>query len=301
MKAARLGETVPARFAYLASRRRPDITIIDMISAVVPKDGQSRHIALDLAYGPQARQCLDIYAPSAHSETRRPVIVFFYGGAWSSGARRHYAFAARALAQLGYLVVVPDYRLVPEIAYPVFLQDCAEAVGWTYENIESYGGDPTRLVLAGHSAGAYNAAMLALDREWLRPAIHGAIVGVIGLSGPYDFYPFDSPISRQVFAHVGDPLATQPINHVSAEAPPMLLVSGARDNLVLPRNSVHLGAALHRYGVRAEGRIYPGLGHIMPLLSLSMPLRWRASILDDCARFLSGVTSPERIEAVEQT
>ena len=194
---------------------------------------------------------------------------------------------------LGYLVVVPDYRLVPEVEYPEFLVDCAEAVRWVLRNSAEHGGDPTLLVLAGHSAGAYNAAALALDPAWLG-AERQAIAGVIGLSGPYDFYPFDGPISQRVFGKAEDPEGTQPINHVDASAPPMLLISGERDELVLPRNSVHLGAALTAAGRPARVVIYPRLKHAGTLFALGLPLRWLAPVLEECTAFLACVTVPRR-------
>ena len=195
-------------------------------------------------------------------------------------------------------MVVPDYRLVPEVEYPDFLADCAAAVGFVGKTIDRYGGDAKRLVLAGHSAGAYNAAMLALDGRWLPEPVRRSIVGVIGLSGPYDFFPFDGPISRRVFGAAPDPLSTQPINHVGPKAPPMLLISGGRDNLVLPRNSGHLAAALGAQGVPTTLRIYPRLGHAETLLALSLPLRWMAPVLAECGSFLDRVTNPATQEAL---
>ena len=171
------------------------------------------------------------------------------------------------------------------------------AVGFVAETVGRYGGDAGRLVLAGHSAGAYNAAMLALDRRWLPDAVRSSIVGVIGLSGPYDFFPFDGPISRRVFGAAPDPSSTQPINHVGPRAPPMLLISGGRDDLVLPRNSGHLAAALDAHGVPATLRIYPRLGHAETLLALSLPLRWMAPVLAECGSFLDRVTGPATMEA----
>lgn len=248
-------------------------------------------MARDLAYGPHERQRLDIYAPRRLDRRPLPVIVFFYGGAWSDGTRRHYGFAAHALAALGYVVVVPDYRLVPDVEYPEFLRDCARAVHWVSREIAVHGGDPGRLVLAGHSAGAFNAAALGLDPQWLADdAMRRNIVGVIGLSGPYDFYPFDGPISIRIFGHAEDPESTQPIHHVDAKSPPMLLISGGRDELVLPKNSLNLRAKLTEAGVSASIRVYPRLAHVETLLALSLPLRWMAPVLDECRIFLRSVT-----------
>lgn len=258
----------------------------------MPKDSASRRLAGGLPYAAGPRRALDLYGPRRREGAPLPVVVFFYGGAWNSGSRAHYGFAARALAALGYLVVVPDYRLVPEIEYPAFIEDCAAAVTWVSEHIAAHGGDPGRLVLAGHSAGAYNAASLALDQRWLAPAVRRGIQGVIGLSGPYDFYPFDGPISQRVFGEADNPRQTQPINHVGPDAAPMLLITGGKDRLVLPRNSVNLSAALERTGVPQTLRLYPYLGHAGTLFCLSLPLRWRAPVLEDCRVFLAAVTDP---------
>ncbi|MBJ3786690.1 alpha/beta hydrolase [Devosia sediminis] len=273
--------------------RGPIITFFDFISAAVPKDRSVERVASGLAYGSIERQKLDIYRPRHTGGTPLPVIVFFYGGAWSDGTRRHYGFAAHALASLGYVVVVPDYRLVPNVEYPEFLRDCASAVHWVSREIAAHGGDPRRLVLAGHSAGAFNAASLALDPRWLADAaVQKCIVGAIGLSGPYDFFPFDGPISIRVFGQAEDPESTQPINHVDVQSPPMLLVSGGRDELVLPKNSLNLGAKLTAAGVSARVRIYPRLRHAGTLFALSLPLRWLAPVRQDCSDFLAEVTAP---------
>ena len=273
------------------------MSIADLVSTLVPKDRGVQRVAHSLAYGPHARHNLDVYAPLATGTGPLPVIVFFYGGGWTDGTRHHYGFAAHALASLGYVVVVPDYRLVPEIEYPAFVEDCALSIRWVHNVIARHGGDPTRLVLMGHSAGAYNAASLALDRRWIGDAeVHKAIRGVIGLSGPYDFHPFDGPISQRVFGAAEDQPATQPIRHVSKGAPPMLLVTGGKDGLVLPRNSLNLAAALHAAGGHARLGIHLHLRHAGTLFALSVPLRWLAPVRRECADFLKEVTGPQRVD-----
>jgi len=175
-------------------------SLVGMLNLASPKDRRSRRLASGLAYGEKRGQRLDLYGPVAPVGPV-PVVVFFYGGAWSEGDRRDFAFAARWLAGLGYLVVVPDYRAVPEVEYPVFLEDCAAAVRWTLQHAQEHGGDARRLALMGHSAGAYNAVMLALEPAY---GVAGAISAVVGLSGPYDFYPFDVPISIRTFSGAAD-------------------------------------------------------------------------------------------------
>lgn len=260
-------------------------------NGVVPKDAGGVLLARDQAYGAHSRQRLDIYAPrKLAAGAKVPVIVWFYGGSWNSGSRQGYAFAGRALASRGFVVAVPDYRLVPEVRYPAFLEDGAAAVKWIRGNIARHGGDPDRLVLAGHSAGAYNAAMLALDPRWLgadRPAVRG----LIGLAGPYDFLPLDVASTQNAFGHVADLPSTQPVNHAGAGDPPALLVAGADDTLVRPRQTAALAQRLKAAGVLAETRLYPGVGHIGVMTALSKPLRGKAPVLADAADFAARVTA----------
>lgn len=262
------------------------INPLDILNAVLPKDPASRRIARGVSYGPNPRHKADLFAPRRVAAQRLPVVIFYYGGSWSTGDRGGYEFVGRALAALGYLVVLPDYRLLPEVEYPDFLADCALALKWTAGNAEAYGGMSDRIIVSGHSAGAYNAAMLLFDAGLTVSSLRDAIVGFAGLSGPYDFLPFDGPISQRVFGAVPDAEATQPINHVRADLPPIWLATGGKDGLVLPKNSVNLVAAVTRVGGNAELARYERLGHAGTLLSLAWPLRWRAPVFRDLARFL---------------
>ena len=260
-------------------------------NSVVPKDRAGSVLARDQAYGTDKRQRLDIYGPrKVAAGARLPVIVWFYGGSWNSGSKGGYAFAGQALASRGFIVAVPDYRLVPEVRYPAFLEDGASAVRWVRGNIARYGGDPDRLVLAGHSAGAYNAAMLALDPRWLG-ADRAAVKGLAGLAGPYDFLPLDVPSTQNAFGQVADLPSTQPVNFASAGDPPALLVAGAEDTLVRPRQSARLAQKLAEAGVPVETRLYPGVGHIGVMTALAKPLRGKAPVLDDVAAFAERVTA----------
>ena len=257
-------------------------------NALMPKDSGSARVA-SADYGPLPRQGLDIYAPKAAHAGPLPVIVFIYGGSWNSGDRAGYAFVGRALAARGFVVVIPDYRLVPEIRYPAFLQDNAAAVHWARQHIQEFGGDPARLVLMGHSAGAYNAAMLALDPRWLGDD-RASVRGLIGLAGPYDFLPLAGPETQAAFGGAGDLPATQPINHVSADAPPAMLATADKDTIVRPLNSDSLARALTAHGVTVVRVRYPGIGHVGMITSIAKPLRGRARVLDDVIRFANQVT-----------
>lgn len=258
---------------------------VGLFGALVPKEGNVA-VVRDIAYGPGPRQKLDIYRPS-NSASGLPVLYFGYGGGWESGSKGDYAFVGRAFAARGYVTVIADYRLVPEVVYPQFLEDNAAAVNWTLDHIANRGGDREQLFLMGHSAGAYNVMMLALD-----PSLgveSDAIKGVVGLSGPYDFYPFDVPQSRNAFGAYARPEQTQPINLVSGDAPPVFLGHGDRDQTVHPRNSIALAQKLTDAGASASLRIYPGANHADTLISLSMPLRWRYPVLEDVLAFLAQI------------
>jgi acetyl esterase/lipase len=259
-------------------------------NALMPKDRASARIAKDVAYAEGERLKLDVYAPRSKAARPRPVIVFFYGGSWSSGRRQGYAFAARALAAKGFVVLVPDYRLVPEVRYPDFLRDCAAAVRWARRNAARYGGDGERMVLTGHSAGAYNAAMLALD-PGLLGADRAAVRGFAGLAGPYDFLPLDDPSTIAAFGAWPRPSETQPISHASARAPPALLLHGERDSRVKPRNSLKLADLLRGAGGDVRLKLYPRLGHVGILTALAKPFRPQAPVLADVAAFALEVTA----------
>lgn len=241
----------------------------------------------DVAYGDLPRQKLDVYAPR-RGPPGAPIVVFFYGGGWNHGRREDYDWAARAIAAQGFVVVVPDYRLYPEVRFPDFLADCAAAVRWAVDNGRGVGGDPGRIALAGHSAGAYNAAMLALDGRYLKAAgvDPASIRAFAGLAGPYDFLPLEEGVTEDSFGSAADPAITQPIAYASAGAPPAFLATGEDDTVVAPRNSQRLADVLNAKGAEAELHLYPGVGHVQIVLALSRPLRGAAPVLRDMTAFL---------------
>jgi acetyl esterase/lipase len=245
----------------------------------------------DVAYGEGARRRLDVYRPKGPSglAERAPVVIFFYGGRWNSGAKGDYRFAGEAFASRGFLTVVPDTRLSPEVAYPGFVEDSAQAVRWTIDHAAEYGGDPSRVYLVGHSAGAYNAMMLALDERWLQAVgvdNHEAIAGVVGLAGPYDIAPFEDADLQALFGPPEGWPATQPINHADGRDPPVLLLQGEADDVVKPGNAPRLAAKLNDAGGHAEVKLYPGVDHYRIVGALSAPLRGLAPVLDDATTYL---------------
>ena len=261
------------------------LTAINALSS-----GSASQVTRGLAYGPLPRQKLDVYAPKIRTGPV-PVVVFFYGGNWTTGERADYAFVGHALASRGYLAVIADYRLYPDVHYPEILQDAARAVAWAAMESGRHGGDPARLFVMGHSAGAYNAAMLALDASLL--ARHGMrphdLRGWIGLAGPYDFLPIENTTTRPVFFYPDTPASSQPINHVTAEAPPALLIAPlpGRDKLVNPqRNTGGLAVALRAHQRTVTETYFDKVSHTTLLASLASPLHMLAPTLDAVSTFI---------------
>jgi acetyl esterase/lipase len=241
-----------------------------------------------IAYGADSRQRLDVYVPDGKPVEPAPVIVFIHGGSWQTGSKDQYRFVGSGLAEKGFVSVVANYRLNPEVRFPAFVDDAALAVAWTLRNIDRYGGDPRRVFLMGHSAGAHTALLLALDRRYLAAA--GAspdeLRGVIGLSGPYDF-AIDSDLLRSVFGAAAEPRDTQPVNFVRGDAPPLLLIHGTDDGICWVTHSIRLTELIRAAGGPADLRLYPGLGHGSTVGGFSRLGRGTAPTLGDVAAFVA--------------
>lgn len=258
--------------------------LVGTVNLLVPKNGYSAH--RDLAYGPDARQKLDIYVPDGLNAPA-PVVLFFYGGSWDSGSKSQYLAFGQALASKGVIAVVADYRIYPQVKFPAFVEDGASAFRFVHDRIAGYGGDPKRLFLAGHSAGAYIAVMLASNLSYLKTEGLNAssIAGVIGIAGPYDFLPLTDPKLIEIFGGARN-TAMLPITYIDGTRPPMLLVTGNDDSTVDPGNTTRMTARLRAVHSPVEEIIYPGVGHIGIILSLVPGFRGRTSLRDDIIRFV---------------
>ncbi|RZL95246.1 MAG: alpha/beta hydrolase, partial [Variovorax sp.] len=231
---------------------------VKLLNRAVPSD---TYVFEDgVAYGAAPRQRLDVYRPLAATppaQGKRPLVVFFYGGTWTTGERASFKFVGEALASRGAVVVLPDYGLSPAFRYPVFVQDSALAVKWALDNAARLGADPKQVYVMGHSSGGYNAAMMALDARWLGAvgASPRQLAGWIGLAGPYDFLPIENPDAQIAFNWPDTPPDSQPLAHASADAPRTLLIAATKDKLVNPvRNTGQMAAKLRAAGVPVETR-----------------------------------------------
>lgn len=269
-----------AALATLAAACTP----ASLVNVFVPTG--ALEVSRNIAYGPEPRQQLDVYRPR-NARGPRPMVVFLYGGNWDSGERQSYLFVAEALVSRGYVVVVPDYRVYPQVVFPGFVEDAASAVAWAVRHGKEFDGDPARLFVMGHSAGAHLAALLALDSHFL--AAQGlqasAIAGLIGLAGPYDFLPLTSEKLRRVFPEEVRE-ASQPIRFVGPASPRALLATGEDDTTVRPGNTERLARRLRDAGVAVTELSYPNLSHVGIVAALAAPLRSRTMLLDEIERFI---------------
>jgi acetyl esterase/lipase len=264
----------------------PACTITQLFNAIIPTGDLTK--SADISYGVIPRQKLDIYTPKSATAAPKPVIVFFYGGSWDSGGRDEYLFVAEALTSRGFIAVVPDYRLYPDVKFPDFIDDAAQAFVWTKTHISRYGGDANRIYVMGHSAGAHLAAMLTYDQTFLARAggSYRDISGMIGLAGPYDFLPLKSERLMTIFGPVEGRPRSQPINFVDGDEPPALLLHGDNDTIVGPHNSANLARRIREKGGKVEHIRYPDMEHRAMVVSISAPLRSGKPVLDQIERFI---------------
>ncbi len=273
---------------------------VKLLNPFIPTEGLTA--TRNIAYGSLNRQMLDVYVPAntdgstqVSAAIKRPVIVFFYGGSWDSGSKDAYLFVAEALTSKGFIVVIPDYRVYPEVIYPEFLKDGAKAFQWTNANIEKYGGDVNNIFVAGHSAGAQIGAMLTFDQTWLaaQKMETSSIRGFIGLAGPYDFLPLTSARLKEVFSSAELQALSQPIRYARGNAPPALFLAGDADTVVGIKNSKNFSARIRELGGRVQTKYYAGMGHIKIVASLAAPFREGQTVLEDMAEFVRTETKSD--------
>ena len=259
---------------------------VDVLNATVATSTYTR--SEGLAYGPDPRQKVDVYQPQP-AVLNPPMVVFFYGGSWSMGERADYRFVGEALASQGIVAVIADYRLSPDVRYPVFVQDSASAMRWAFEHAADFGVKPSRIFVMGHSAGGYNAAMLALDKRWLEAVgmAPSRLAGWIGLAGPYDFLPIGDRKTQVAFNWPSTPPDSQPLFHASRASPPALLLAPTKDSAVNPvRSTMAMGEKLKNSGVRVEFDLLDSVGHVTLVAAMASVLRRRAPVLERVTAFI---------------
>lgn len=267
-----------------------------VVNGLTPSWGYD--VTRDIAYGEQSRQKLDVYVPKgkpAQAQAGAPVVVYFYGGRWEEGSKDQYKFLAQALTSRGYIAVIADYRLYPQVKFPGFVQDGAKALQWAHSNAAEYGGDADKLFVMGHSAGAHIAAMLALDGQYLQ-SVGGNrawLSGMIGLAGPYDFLPLEAADLKDMFGPPARYSLSQPINYVDGNNPPLLLLHGLGDETVYPKNTRNLAKAVAEKGGPVAIKLYPGISHVRLVANLALPLRFTGDQLQDITGFIDEIAAAD--------
>jgi acetyl esterase/lipase len=263
---------------------------VDVLNFFTPSGSYK---AKSYAFGQDPRQQLDLYVPGSKT-IDKPLVVFVYGGAWKMGNRDEYTFVAQAFTRLGYPVMIADYRLYPEVTYPSFVDDIANAIAFIEHNSTLTGFTPNQgMILVGHSSGAHTAALLATQPDRLTNAgVTLPLVGFIGLAGPYDL-PLDDPEVKPVFPNVTDNEAN-PVLSVTHDMPPSLIIHGAKDDRVLPKHSKRFAKALEEHGVPVTLQLPKDLDHVKVVATLGAPLRFMGPVYDDVTAYLSQLEESQR-------
>lgn len=259
-----------------------------LLNVVTPSGSFSK--AKDISYGNLERQTLDIYAPD-NPRAGAPIVMFTHGGSWKDGDKGLYKFFAEGLTSEGFEVVVPNYRLYPEVKYPAFIEDTALAAAFTAKR---YPDRP--LVLIGHSAGAYNTLMTVLDGRYFKALgvdMCTAISGVVSMSAPTGIIPLGEEPFITIFP---DRLSKTdaPLNNVNGPTPPILFLHGGDDDTVYPRNSQELAAKITARGGQAEVKIYPKLSHTDVIKVMSRHFDGGSPLKGDMVAFLSQRTAAKK-------
>jgi acetyl esterase/lipase len=287
------------------SRRRRLVMLLVCVSAALASGCRSTEFALanaptqfshidrhvGLAYGADPRQQLDVYVPRGTGQNR-PVVIFWYGGSWVGGNKAEYRFVGSTLAQQGFVAILPDYRLYPQVRFPSFDEDGARAVAWVEHHAAEFNGDPNHIILMGHSAGAHTAAFLAYNHRFLESfgARAECIVGVVGLSGPYALVP-DTDLLRAAFPAPYQEADWQPIAFVDRDSPPTLLLHGESDKQVLPLQATELRDVLQQHDVPVDLILYSGRGHVSTVASFAWITRWTTPAVRDTTAFIKRVSA----------
>lgn len=240
-------------------------------------------IVFDAAHGLK----LDVYAP--HDAAQAPVVVFFYGGSWEEGRRRWYRYVGEALASQGLIAVLPDYRKFPDVRFPAFMTDAANATKWTFAHAEEFGGNPRRIFVMGHSAGGHIAALLACDKRYLAEVELKPrdLAGMIGLAGAYAFLPYQDDEADIFGDDAEGRYDSQPINFVDGDEPPMLLLQGLDDDEVPPNNAEVMAERAQAMNGTAVLKLYPDIDHSDLLLALARGRKGKPPAMRDILDFVA--------------
>ena len=262
-------------------------TKLDVLNAVTPNSGYT--LVENIVYGESPRHTMDLFQP-AQPNGAESVIVFVHGGAWRTGGKDQYRFVGQSLAEAGFSVLIPSYRLYPEVTYPLFVEDIVNAVYRYYDRespVDGQNPPASHVALMGHSSGAHTAALLASDqRWWTGESIN--ISGLVALSGPYDL-PLDNDEVSTVFPSV-EPREVKPPLLADNCHPPTLLIHGADDERVVKSHTRKYAEALKAVEVSNEVVILDDGGHASTVIGLATPLMFLNDSFEHIVRFLANIS-----------
>ncbi|NJL18432.1 MAG: alpha/beta hydrolase [Nitrospira sp.] len=257
------------------------------VAANLPTHFDSTAVVQDRAYGPDPTQKLDLYIPADNTKKPFEVVVFFYGGRWTYGAKEDYRFVGSTFANRGFLAVIPDYRKYPQVRFPAFMEDGAKALSWVYDHIAELHGNPTRIHVVGHSAGAHIGALVTADPRYL--ADEGKDRSIVihdfaGLAGPYAFTP-DEPDLEDMFGPPQNYPNMQITTFIDGTQPPMLLLYGNKDTAVKRANLEKLKQRIMQRGGCVHSQIYSDANHTDLVGALTWWNLKALPVVDDIIRF----------------
>jgi acetyl esterase/lipase len=232
-------------------------------------------VVLDVPYGEDYWQKLDLYLPDDRTAKDLPVLLFLHGGGWTHGYKEWCGFMAPALVTLPAIFISVSYRLLPQVAYPAPAEDALEALRWVTHNIAAFGGSPDRLFVGGHSAGGQIAALLTLRQDWLRRAGLAAdiVKGCFCISATFN--------RRMVSPEVApDHVQPEPFTAIAPESPlavigncatPFFITWGGREHERLERSGRQMIAALEAVGCPVQSQVFPDADHFAIHLDTGTP------------------------------
>lgn len=270
---------------YDLTRTVPDV---EVYSRFYDEESEKLRGAVDhrlgVPFGPTLAEHVDVY-PAGEGA---PVLVYVHGGYWRTRTSREFGFVARGPHERGVAVVAVNYALCPTVTIDEVVRQTRAAVAWTYRNAASFGGDPERIHVAGHSAGAHLTAMLLLT-DW--PGVYGLPAGIIegatAISGLYDLAPFPHTFLQPDLRLTPDEIQrNSPIGQLPEEAPPLLVAYGSEEPDELIRQSDDFLAAWTGKSLDGDKLVLEGKNHYDVI----------DGFLDSESRLLSAVLGRMRIE-----
>ena len=240
--------------------------MLELSKRIVP----GQRCRLDVPYGDDFYQKIDIFLPREEGLTGLPVFMFFHGGAWRHGFKEWMGFMAPNPTDLPAIFVSGNYRLSPEAKWPAQVEDVADGVAWVYDNIGRYGGDRDRIFLGGHSAGGHLTSLVTLVPEYLatRGLPDDAVTACLPMSGVFDvrLAGAEPGGTRETVALIllensGDDVAASPVCHAAGNRAPFFVCWGEHDTDDIKTDAAAMTAALEREAGHLETCILPGVDH----------------------------------------